>query len=122
MFYSGRSAATHSAPLYLLGLNPGGSPERQAAETTNAHIEQFHAERGDWSTDNAGLAMARAVSVVHVMRADPRLARAAILPMSDAQMIVPVDRIADGSDQQRRRIEIRLRRSTTEAVSTAVPR
>lgn len=71
------------------------------------------------STDNAGLAMARAVSVVRVMRSDPRLARAAILPLSGAQMIVPVDRMADGSanasDQRRRRIEIRLRRSTSEA-------
>lgn len=75
------------------------------------------------STDNAGLAMARAVSVVRVLRADPRLSRAAILPLSGAQMIVPVDRMADGtaraSDQMRRRIEIRLRRSTEEAA--AVP-
>lgn len=78
------------------------------------------------STDNAGLAMARAVSVVHVLRADPRLARAAILPLSGAQMIVPVDRMADGSaggsDQQRRRIEIRLRRSTTEAPTASAIR
>jgi flagellar motor protein MotB len=74
------------------------------------------------STDNAGLAMARAVSVVHVLRADTRLAGARILPMSGAQMIVPVDRMANGSakgsDQSRRRIEIRLRRSTVEATST----
>ncbi|MBE1529543.1 flagellar motor protein MotB [Sphingopyxis sp. OAS728] len=73
------------------------------------------------STDNAGLAMARAVAVVRVLRADPRLARAAILPLSGAQMIVPVDRMADGSarasDQRRRRIEIRLRRSTAEVAS-----
>ena len=68
------------------------------------------------STDNAGLAIARAVSVVHILRADPRLAGVTILPLSGAQMIVPVDRPADGSatgsDKQRRRIEIRLRRST----------
>lgn len=78
------------------------------------------------STDNAGLAMARAVSVVHVLRADPRLAGARILPMSGAQMIVPVDRMADGtamgSDQSRRRIEIRLRRSTAEALSALSPK
>jgi len=78
------------------------------------------------STDNAGLAMARAVSVVRVLRADPRLARAAILPLSGAQMIVPVDRMADGTarsgDQARRRIEIRLRRSTKEAVAAPVAR
>jgi flagellar motor protein MotB len=71
------------------------------------------------STDNAGLAMARAVAVVHALRADPRLKGTTILPLSGAQMIVPVDRVADGtaqgSDQQRRRIEIRLRRSTRQA-------
>jgi flagellar motor protein MotB len=68
------------------------------------------------SSDNAGLAIARAVSVVRVLRADPRLAGTTILPLSGAQLIVPVDRVADGSatqsDQTRRRIEIRLRRST----------
>lgn len=71
------------------------------------------------STDNAGLAMARAVAVVRSLRADRRLARATILPLSGAQMIVPVDRMSDGSsrgdDQRRRRIEIRLRKSTQQA-------
>lgn len=71
------------------------------------------------STDNAGLAMARAVAVVQQLRADPRLRGAAILPLSGAQMIVPVDRVADGSargsDERRRRIEIRLRKSTQQA-------
>lgn len=73
------------------------------------------------STDNAGLAMARAVAVVRVLRSDPRLANVTILPLSGAQMIVPVDRMADGNsprdDQARRRIEIRLRKSTNEAAS-----
>lgn len=68
------------------------------------------------STDNAGLAIARAVAVVKILRADPRLRGVTILPLSGAQMIVPVDKVADGtantSDQLRRRIEIRLRRST----------
>ena len=68
------------------------------------------------STDNAGLAIARAVAVVRVLRADPRLASVTILPLSGAQMIVPTDRVADGTargdDQRRRRIEIRLRRSS----------
>lgn len=68
------------------------------------------------STDNAGLAMARAVAVVRILRADPRLSGVTILPLSGAQLIVPVDRAADGlssaSDQSRRRIEMRLRRST----------
>lgn len=70
-------------------------------------------------TDNAGLAIARAVAVVHTLRADKRLRNVAILPLSAAQMIVPVDRLADGTargdDQKRRRIEIRLRKSTQQA-------
>lgn len=70
------------------------------------------------SNDNAGLAMARAVSVVQVLRADPRLRGVTVLPLSGAQMIVPVDTAADGSqrssDRNRRRIEMRLRRSTSQ--------
>jgi len=76
------------------------------------------------STDNAGLAIARAVAVVQVLRADPRLKGVAILPLSAAQMVVPVDKVADGtaaaSDQSRRRIEIRLRRSTAQADANAL--
>ena len=68
------------------------------------------------STDNAGLAMARAVAVVQILRADDRLRSIRILPLSGAQMIVPIDGVADGtsgqSDQLRRRIEIRTRKST----------
>lgn len=81
-----------------------------AASDSRAPIEALH------STDNAGLAMARAVAVVRILRADPRLSGVTILPLSGAQLIVPIDRVADGtetkSDQSRRRIEIRLRRST----------
>jgi flagellar motor protein MotB len=70
------------------------------------------------STDNPGLAMARAVSVAQVLRADSRLKSVTVLPLSGAQMIVPVDMAADGtqrsSDQKRRRIEMRLRRSTSQ--------
>lgn len=76
------------------------------------------------STDNAGLAIARAVAVVQILRADSRLKDVAILPLSAAQMIVPVDRVADGSaaasDRNRRRIEIRLRRSSRQADANAV--
>lgn len=49
VFYSGRSAFSAPAPLYLLGLNPGGNPDRQAAETIGADIDQFLTERTDWS-------------------------------------------------------------------------
>jgi flagellar motor protein MotB len=82
-------------------------------------IEALH------STDNAGLAMARAVAVVRILRADPRLHGVTVLPLSGAQMIVPVDRAADGTatggDQRRRRIEIRLRRKTEQVATTVKP-
>jgi flagellar motor protein MotB len=87
------------------------------ASVSQIPIEQLH------STDNAGLAIARAVAVVRILRADPRLKGVTILPLSGAQMIVPVDRPADGAakgdDQRRRRIEIRLRRSTEQVATTA---
>lgn len=81
------------------------------------------------STDNAGLALARAASVTQVLKTDKRLQGVTILPMSAAQMIQPVDKLADGKsagdDRSRRRIEIRVRRSTQEAVDQgrkAIPR
>ena len=49
VFYSGRSAFSGAAPLYLLGLNPGGSPQRQASETVAADITQWRTQPGDWS-------------------------------------------------------------------------
>jgi flagellar motor protein MotB len=89
-----------------------------AASTGRIDIDQLR------STDNAGLAIARAVAVVQLLRADPRLNNVAILPLSAAQMIVPVDKVANGtaaaSDQNRRRIEIRLRRSTNQADANSV--
>jgi flagellar motor protein MotB len=71
------------------------------------------------SADNAGLGMARAVSVVGVLKEAESLKDVKILPLSGAQMIVPVDQLSDGTDQrsvaERRRIEIRVRRSTEQA-------
>lgn len=49
VFYSGRFAFGAPAPLYLLGLNPGGNPDRQAAETVAVDIEQFRTSRDVWS-------------------------------------------------------------------------
>jgi hypothetical protein len=49
VFYSGRSAFSRPTALYLLGLNPGGSPERQAAETVDVDIDQFRTQAADWS-------------------------------------------------------------------------
>jgi hypothetical protein len=66
-------------------------------------------------TDNAGLGMARAVSVASVLLADPRLKGIKIIPLSAAQLVLPGDILSDGSAignvKERRRIEIRMRRS-----------
>lgn len=108
----------------------GHTDEVPMTGTSNLDSQLIAASSGRYeigslrSTDNAGLAMARAVSVVRILRSDSRLKNVTILPLSGAQMIVPVDRVADGSqrgsDQSRRRIEIRLRRSTSQANATGM--
>jgi flagellar motor protein MotB len=66
--------------------------------------------------DNAGLGLARAVAVARVLSADPRLRAFSVLPLSGAQLIGTDGRIARGGEQgdvrERRRIEIRMRKST----------
>lgn len=64
--------------------------------------------------DNAGLGIARAVAVVRALKADGRLNAYSILPLSGAQLIDRDDKVTSGgggADKQRRRIEIRVRRS-----------
>jgi len=41
VFYSGRNAFSGSKPLYILGLNPGGSEIRQNAETIKWHTKRI---------------------------------------------------------------------------------
>jgi len=66
--------------------------------------------------DNAGLGIARAVSVAGVLKADGRLANYKVLPLSGAQLINPdetlVTTLSLRDVRERRRIEIRLRKST----------
>jgi flagellar motor protein MotB len=65
--------------------------------------------------DNAGLGLARALSVVERLSADPRLWNFRILPLSAAQLIGIDGKLThwDGGDvRERRRIEIRMRKST----------
>jgi len=51
VFYSGRSAFATEAPLYILGLNPGGDPSRQATETVRASVEAARSRSVDiWSS------------------------------------------------------------------------
>ncbi|MCA9863520.1 MAG: hypothetical protein R2853_11380 [Thermomicrobiales bacterium] len=50
VFYSGRDAFSNPSRLYLLGLNPGGSPSKQAGETLSWHSNRvLHDEPANWS-------------------------------------------------------------------------
>jgi hypothetical protein len=65
--------------------------------------------------DNAGLGLARAVSVVSVLRQSKLLAGYKIIPLSGAQLVNTDETLAlagtPGDIRERRRIEIRLRKS-----------
>lgn len=67
--------------------------------------------------DNAGLGLARAVSVVGVLNRSPLLSGYKLIPMSAAQLVnvdetLAIDGSLPGDIQERRRIEIRLRKSS----------
>lgn len=50
VFYSGRSAFSGPASLYVLGVNPGGDPDTQHEETVAAHTNWVANEApSDWS-------------------------------------------------------------------------
>ncbi|OPY98917.1 hypothetical protein A5906_30640 [Bradyrhizobium sacchari] len=76
-------------------------------------------------TDNAGLGLARAVSVVSVLRQSQVLAPYRILPLSGAQLVNTDETLAiEGAprdDPQRRRIEIRLRKSVPREITSTIP-
>ena len=75
--------------------------------------------------DNAGLGLARAVSVVSVLRQSPLLEPYKLIPLSGAQLVNTDETLAiqgiSRDDPQRRRIEIRLRKSAPRDVTAAVP-
>jgi outer membrane protein OmpA-like peptidoglycan-associated protein len=66
--------------------------------------------------DNAGLGLARALAVVKVLSSELRLRNFRILPLSAAQLIGTDGRLTrwdeQGDVRERRRIEIRMRKST----------
>jgi hypothetical protein len=50
VFYSGRTAFSAPSLVYVLGLNPGGSPCLQAQETVSWHTSKvFKLEKPNWS-------------------------------------------------------------------------
>ncbi len=77
--------------------------------------------------DNAGLGLARAASVVSVLRLSPKLSGYKMIPLSGGQLINTDETLAlggtpGGDVARRRRIEIRLRKSAPrEVVTTIVP-
>jgi len=75
--------------------------------------------------DNAGLGLARAVSVVSVLRKSKTLAGYKLIPLSGAQLINIDETLAiagsPGDIRERRRIEIRLRKSEPHESSLATP-
>ena len=63
--------------------------------------------------DNAGLGLSRAIAVANVLKANAKLKDVTVLPMSAAQLVIPGDKLTAGQAgdvQERRRIEIRIRR------------
>jgi flagellar motor protein MotB len=76
--------------------------------------------------DNAGLGLARAVSVVSVLRQSPLLAGYKLIPLSGAQLVNTDETLAilgiPANVPERRRIEIRLRKSVPpDATASIVP-
>jgi flagellar motor protein MotB len=75
--------------------------------------------------DNAGLGLARAVAVVSVLRQSPLLAGYKLIPLSGAQLVNIDETLAvagsPGDIQQRRRIEIRLRKSVPNDATASIP-
>lgn len=66
--------------------------------------------------DNAGLGLARAISVANALASELKGTGVKIVPLSGAQLILPGDVVSDGlnpdNDRNRRRIELRVRRSS----------
>jgi outer membrane protein OmpA-like peptidoglycan-associated protein len=74
--------------------------------------------------DNAGLGLARAVSVVSVLRKSSLLAGYKLIPLSGAQLVNTDETLAilgaSRDDPQRRRIEIRLRKSVPRDATASI--
>jgi outer membrane protein OmpA-like peptidoglycan-associated protein len=75
--------------------------------------------------DNAGLGLARAVSVVSVLRQSPLLTGYKIIPLSGAQLVNTDETLAilgiPANVPERRRIEIRLRKSVPPDATASIP-
>jgi hypothetical protein len=83
VFYSGRKAFSNPSPLYILGLNPGGSPKAQAGGTVAKHTDEvlkskpeYWSEYQDeiWRGNSAGTSgmQPRVLYLLHQVKLDPR--------------------------------------------------
>ena len=103
-------------------------PVSSATSNLDAHLLSFL--RGEGSVqqlafaDNAGLGLSRAASVVKELARDPRLAGFIVIPLSAGQAVLADGTLSTGAtnrgaEEDRRRIEIRLRRSAARDGSPA---
>jgi len=91
---------------------------------SNLDEEAILAAQGKFSpdqlipVDNAGLGLARAIAVANALKSTGEFDNFKIVPLSAAQLVLPGDVLSDGTsigdDRGRRRIEIRVRRTTGE--------
>ncbi|MBZ7925005.1 OmpA family protein [Ensifer adhaerens] len=87
----------------------GSNMDKNAIDVLLAHKNVTSLE----PADNAGLGLARAISVANVLKSNKSLADITVLPLSAAQLILPGDTLTRGEAgdvETRRRIEIRIRR------------
>jgi flagellar motor protein MotB len=115
------SATYHANVIEIIG-HTDGVPVKGSASTMDLRLVRFVNSKSDLPPliiDNVGLGMARAASVLRVLRSDARLAGMILLPLSAGQTTDQNDQLVGDNespasqDEQRRRIEIRLRRNFT---------
>ena len=91
--------------------------KREKTSTLDTNVINFilgQTSRTPTAIDNAGLGLARASAVTRVLRTIPELKKFEILPYSAGQLVLPDETLTTGesvlADDERRRIEIRVRR------------
>lgn len=93
--------------------------QRISSNSTNLDAKLVEVIRGSVEptelkfADNAGLGMARALTVAKILMDNKLLEGLTVLPLSGGQMIIPYDTLTNGQPgdiKERRRIEIRVRR------------
>jgi flagellar motor protein MotB len=115
-----RLGALYRATVIEVIGHTDGVPVRGGSSSLDQRLVAFlngsSDETAPAATDNVGLGMGRAASVIRVLREDPQLHNMILLPLSAGQTTGPdyhpvtEEKSPVTPDEQRRRIEIRLRR------------